>query len=120
MQPEPRVVLASAAHALIEAVSALRRLVRLDLLDAASGSEAIAWLARLDIVLDPPGPRLGRIWSLRETMSSYDAAYAAMAEAVGRPLVTVDDHLLRACRRAAIASMHLDEIAPPSPAIDPH
>ncbi|MGH9091385.1 MAG: hypothetical protein ACRDZR_08425, partial [Acidimicrobiales bacterium] len=81
---------------------------------------AIAWLARLDIVLDPPGPRLGRIWSLRETMSSYDAAYAAMAEAVGRPLVTVDDHLLRACRRAAIASMHLDEIAPPSPAIDPH
>ncbi|MGH9292433.1 MAG: hypothetical protein ACRDZ6_06600, partial [Acidimicrobiales bacterium] len=67
-------------------MSALRRLVRLDLLDAASGSEAIAWLARLDIVLDPPGPRLGRIWSLRETMSSYDAAYAAMAEAVGRPL----------------------------------
>ncbi|MGH9100724.1 MAG: hypothetical protein ACRDV8_10915, partial [Acidimicrobiales bacterium] len=82
---------------------------------AASGAEAIGWFGQIDIALDPPGPRLGRSWSLREAMSSYDAAYAAMAEALGRPLLSVDGRLLRACRRAGIASMHLDELArPPS------
>ena len=58
---EPRLVFASAAHALVEAASALRRLVRLAILDPPSGSEAIEWLSRLDLALDPTAPRLGRI-----------------------------------------------------------
>jgi predicted nucleic acid-binding protein len=110
---EPRIVFASAAHALVEAASALRRLVRLGTLDPPSGFEAIDWLTRLDLALDPTGLRLSRIWSLREVMSAYDAAYAAMAEAVGGSLVTVDRHLLNACRRAGIAAIHLDDFAPP-------
>ena len=119
MHAEARLVFASAAHALVEAASALRRLVHLGVLDVTAGSEAIGWLGRIDIALDPPAPRLGRIWSLRETMSSYDAAYAAVAEAIGRPLVTIDGRLLRACRRAGIASMHLDELALPPSNRDP-
>jgi predicted nucleic acid-binding protein len=111
--PEPRLVFASAAHALVEAASALRRLVRLGALDPLSGSQAIDWLTRFDLALDPTGPRLGRIWSLREVMSAYDAAYAAMAEALGSPLVTIDRRLLTACRRARIAAIHLDDFAPP-------
>jgi predicted nucleic acid-binding protein len=108
---EPRLVLASAAHALVEAASALRRLVRLGNLDPPSGAEAIDWLSRLDLALEPTSPWLGRIWSLREVMSAYDAAYAAMAEAIGGPLVTVDRRLLIACRRARIAAIHLDDFA---------
>ncbi len=110
---EPRLVFASAAHALVEAASALRRLVRLGILGPPSGSEAIDWLSRLDLALDPTAPRLGRIWSLREVMSAYDAAYAAMAEVIGGPLVTVDRRLLSACRRAGIAAIHLDSFGPP-------
>jgi predicted nucleic acid-binding protein len=110
---EARLVFASAAHALVEAASALRRLVRLGILDPPSGSEATYWLSSLDLALDPTAPRLPRIWSLREVMSAHDAAYAAMAEAIGRPLVTVDRRLLNACRRAGIAAIHLDDFGPP-------
>jgi predicted nucleic acid-binding protein len=54
---------------------------------------------------------LRRIWSLRQTMSVYDAAYAALAEALERPLVSVDGRLLEACRQAGIPAVHLDDFA---------
>lgn len=44
-------------------------------------------------------------------MSAHDAAYAAVAEALQAPLVTVDARLLRACRDARIAAISLDDIA---------
>lgn len=43
-------------------------------------------------------------------MTAYDAAYAATAEALGVPLVTVDGRLLRACRAQGIAAEHLDDL----------
>lgn len=104
----PRLVLVSAAHGLVEATSALRRLVRLGMLDHRAGAEAVDWLGRLDLALDPTAPRFPRIWALRDTMSAYDAAYAALAEAVNEPLVTVDKRLLRACRKVGIAAVQLD------------
>jgi predicted nucleic acid-binding protein len=36
-----------------------------------------------------------RIWELRHTMTAYDAAYVALAEALGAPLVTTDARLAR-------------------------
>jgi predicted nucleic acid-binding protein len=61
-------------------------------------------------VLDATGPRLSRIWALRERMSAYDAAYAAAAQALAAPLITVDKRLLRACEEAGIAATHLDDL----------
>ncbi len=81
------------------------------LLSADDALRAIEWLGRLDLVLDATTPRLRRIWSLRERMSAYDAAYAATAEALAAPLLTVDERLLRACRAAGIPALHLDELA---------
>lgn len=46
-------------------------------------------------------------------MSAYDAAYAAAAEALRAPLVTVDQRLLRACREAGIPAMQLVALAAP-------
>ena len=107
----PRLTLVSAAHGLIEAVSAVRRLSLRGFLTAEDGLAAIEWLGRLDLVLDATAPRLRRIWSLRDGMSAYDAAYAAAAEALDAPLLTVDGGLLRACRDAAVPARHLDELA---------
>lgn len=107
----PRLTLISAAHGLIEATSAVRRLALRQILPHEDGLQALEWLAGLDLVLDPTAPRLRRIWSLRERMSSYDAAYAAAAEAFGTPLVTVDNRLLRACEDAAIEAINLSDLA---------
>ncbi len=37
-----------------------------------------------------------RIWALRFTVTSYDAWYVAVAEAVNLPLATLDERLSRA------------------------
>lgn len=89
----------------------MRRLALRHVLLPEDGLRALEWLAELDLVLDATAPRLRRIWSLRERMSSYDAAYAAVAEAFEAPLLTVDERLLRACRDSAISAMNLDDLA---------
>jgi predicted nucleic acid-binding protein len=109
--PEARLTFVSAAHGLIEAASALRRLVRQRVLKATEGGQALRWLGELDIVLDATAPRLPRIWALRDRMSAYDAAYAAAAEAIDVPLITADRRLLLACRHERIPAKHLDELA---------
>lgn len=38
-------------------------------------------------------PLLSRIWELRNNLTAYDAAYVALAEATGAPLVTADRKL---------------------------
>jgi predicted nucleic acid-binding protein len=115
----PRLTLVSAAHGLVEAMSALRRLTLRAVLTREDGQAAVEWLGELDLVLDATAPRLRRIWSLRERMSAYDAAYAAAAEALEAPLLTVDQRLLRACRDAAIPAMHLDELVPAGKSLGP-
>lgn len=104
--------LLSAAHGLVEAVSAVRRLALRGTLSAEDGLVAVRWLSELDLVLDATAPRVRRIWALRDRMSAYDAAYAAAAEAFGAPLLSVDGRLLRACGDAAIPAAHLDELLP--------
>jgi predicted nucleic acid-binding protein len=108
----PKLTLISAAHGLIEAISAVRRLVLRDDLSPDDCLAAVAWLGELDLVLDATAPRARRIWSLRARMSAYDAAYATAAEAFDVPLMTVDRRLLRACQDAGIAAMSLDDLIP--------
>lgn len=105
----PRSGMLTAAHGLLESTQTIRRFVLHGKLDARDGQRAVSWLGQLDVVVDPPNPRLDRIWSLRDAMSSYDAAYAAAAESLDLPLVTVDRRLLRACATARIAAVHLDD-----------
>jgi predicted nucleic acid-binding protein len=44
----------------------------------------------------PHGPLLPRIWTLRDNLTPYDAAYVALAEAIGATLLTADRKLARA------------------------
>ncbi len=100
----------SAAHGIVEALSALRRLARQGELAVDDAAAAVGWLRDLDLVLDATAPRAPRMWDLRDAMSTYDAAYAAAAEAFGVPLVTVDRRLQRACGRVGILAVDLDEL----------
>jgi predicted nucleic acid-binding protein len=53
-------------------------------------------LVDLPIDLWPYEVLAARIWQLRLNLTSYDAAYVALAEALGLPLVTLDQRIQRA------------------------
>jgi predicted nucleic acid-binding protein len=77
----------------IEVAQALRRQVRMRLLDDRRAAEALDDLADLAFVRHPHDVLLGRVWELRHNLTAYDAAYVALAEAVHAPLITCDAKL---------------------------
>lgn len=57
-----------------------------------------------DLALErsPHEPLLPRMWELRRNATAYDAAYLALAEALGAPLVTCDARLVGAAKAARL------------------
>lgn len=80
----------------LEVVSALRRHVQAGQVPAPRAALAVADLAALPLRRAPHRPLLQRCWELRESVTPYDAAYVALAEALGVDLVTADVRLSRA------------------------
>ncbi len=80
----------------LEVANALRRLVRLGELDIPRAGGAVIDLGALALVRFPHTPFLGRVWELRDRLTAYDAAYVALAEQLGAPLLTLDARLARA------------------------
>lgn len=86
----------------VEVLSALRRVVASQHASPARAQEALLDLAELRIERYPHQMLMGRVWSLRENLSPYDAVYLALAEALserGAPLLTTDVRFARAARR---------------------
>jgi predicted nucleic acid-binding protein len=91
----------------IEVASVIRRDHQLGRLDQTAAAQAVEDLR------DWPGERFGhqplldRIWDLRATVRAWDAAYVALAEALGAVLLTLDDRLAAApgprCRIDVVA-----------------
>lgn len=81
---------------LVEASNVLRRLERAGQLSRLEAASAHKDLLRLDLELFPFAPFAVRVWALRETVTSYDAWYVALAETLRCPLVTLDRRLGRA------------------------
>lgn len=77
----------------VEVTQALRRLVRTGEVLADRAEEAIADLLDIDLRRHAHVDLLGRAWELRNNLTSYDAMYVALAEAIAAPLVTCDGPL---------------------------
>lgn len=78
----------------LEVVSALRR-VALAAKPSSPTPIAVAedHLVDLAVVVYATAPLIGRVWSLRDNLTPYDACYVALAEALSCVLVTGDRHL---------------------------
>jgi len=74
----------------LEVAQVLRRLLRAGDITAGRGQEVLEDLADLRLTRHPHRPFLARIWELRHNVTAYDAAYIALAEALGAPLLTRD------------------------------
>jgi len=79
-----------------EATNILRRLERARQIGRLEAAAAHRDLMRLDVTLVGFDPCAERVWQLRDTVSSYDAWYVAVAEALAIPLATLDRRLSRA------------------------
>jgi predicted nucleic acid-binding protein len=78
-----------------EIANGVRRRVAAHQLRASDGWTMLAVWGRLAMTRYPTFSVLGRIWDLRENLSSYDASYIALAELLGCPLLTADARLSR-------------------------
>lgn len=79
----------------VEATNVLRRLERAKEITTAEAIGAHEDLMELNLELFTYEPFAERVWELRHTLTSYDAWYVAVAEALGLPLATLDERLAR-------------------------
>ena len=79
----------------VEVVGTVRRIAARGELPLARAVDAIEVLSSLTLVRYPHVQLLQRMWQLRDTVSTPDAAFVALAEALDAPLVTTDRRLAR-------------------------
>lgn len=89
-------VLVAPALMPFEVANVIRRKVAAGALSVELGASAVAQLVAYRPQLWPYEQLSARIWALRGSMTAYDAAYVATAEAARLVLVTLDERLVRA------------------------
>ena len=89
-------VMLHAPHLLdVEVLHVVRRLRAGGALGERRATQVLADLADLAVVRYSHEELIGRAWTLRATLSAYDAMYVALAEALGATVVTCDGRLAR-------------------------
>jgi predicted nucleic acid-binding protein len=81
------------AHVDVEVASALRGIAKVSKVVERTAPRALTHLAGFAIRRVPLAPLLQRIWQLRANATAYDAAYIALAERLGCPVITCDAKL---------------------------
>jgi predicted nucleic acid-binding protein len=80
----------------LEFLSAVRGLLSRKRVSRVAAEESIERFLNAPIDRHSHGPLAWRAWELRANLTPYDAAYVALAEMLGTPLLTVDGRLARA------------------------
>jgi predicted nucleic acid-binding protein len=80
----------------LEVAQVVRRHQRVGSIDETRGRQALDHLRALNLIRHAHDVFLPRIWQLRDSVTAYDAAYIALAEALAAPLLTADARLSRA------------------------
>jgi predicted nucleic acid-binding protein len=80
----------------VESANVLRRLERGKEITKQEANGAFEELMELDVELHELDPFSERVWELRHNVTSYDAWYVALAEALNLPLATLDGRLVKA------------------------
>ena len=93
----------------VEVVQVLRRYAEKGDLRDGRAREALQDLADFPLIRFSHEPFLERMWELRHSLSAYDAAYIALAEALNAPLVTCDARLARAHGHSARVEVLSDQ-----------
>ena len=83
-------------HVLVETLFAIRGRLLGKKITPSQAAEALDGLTESAIELVSTRPLLRRIWELRPNLTTYDAAYVAVAEAHSCTLLTADARLARA------------------------
>jgi predicted nucleic acid-binding protein len=86
----------------VEVVSAIRRLAAGRRIGADRSHRFLEGLAALPAERYSHMPLIGRIWELRHNFTAYDAAYIALAEAMGAILYTCDAKLCEGHRAQVV------------------
>lgn len=82
--------------ALVETANILRRLERSKEITTVEANAAYEDLMQLRIELFSFEPFAERVWELRHNLTTYDAWYVAVAEALRLPMATCDERLANA------------------------
>jgi predicted nucleic acid-binding protein len=85
-------------HFHVEAISALRGLLRRGALSPERADRALDLLGELRVLRHPTFPLARDIWALRDALTAYDAAYLVLARALDARLLTTDRGLAAAAR----------------------
>lgn len=93
---DPRISLHGPELVDLEVLNVVRRYLLAGSLEPARAAAAVRNLVDLDLERHRHGPLLGRIWSWRSNLTSYDASYVTLAEVLGAPLLTADRRLANA------------------------
>ena len=83
-----------------ETLNVLRKFVLRRVISPRRGTEAVADLTKARLIRHPHEPMVFRIWELHGQLTAYDAAYVALAEALGERarLLTADKRMAKTAR----------------------
>ncbi|MCL1837804.1 MAG: type II toxin-antitoxin system VapC family toxin [Propionibacteriaceae bacterium] len=93
--------------AVVEVTSALRGLVQGEVVTKGRAKLALDDFLRFPAKRWPMDQLMERVWTLRDTLTAYDATFIALAEALGSVFVTFDERLARGCEGKARCRVQL-------------